>query len=128
MKKGRPDHDGRKKLRARVESEERAHLNAYIRHLRGGLEGPKGGSAAKDKWSIRKMTLPKRWRMYKEGRMKKGLPVIGSFSLFAKLWKEHKEIVEISAKGHPACDRYCFLSPCFPSIPLIECMHTAVQQ
>lgn len=92
--------------RGKQESKQRAHLNAYIRQLRNNLEGPKGGQAPKDKWTISKMTVPKRWEQYRESRMRKGLPVIGSLSLFAKLWREHSEIVEISAKGHAKCDRY----------------------
>lgn len=105
VKQNRPDRKGRKLIRARGESLQRAHLNAYIRNLRQGLEGPKGGSAPTDKWTVGKMTLPKRWEQYTTHRMKKGLSVIGSLSLFTKLWKEHSEIVEISAKGHPKCDR-----------------------
>lgn len=106
VRKARPDHKGRVKLRARQESHERAHLNAYIRSLRSGLEGPKGGSNPKDKWTTGKVTVPKRWEKYREHRMKLGLPVIGSLSLFTKLWKEHREIVEITATGHAKCDRF----------------------
>lgn len=104
VRKQRPDHKGRTKYRARMESEERAHLNAYIRSLRSNLEGPKGGSNPKDTWTIGKMTIPKRWEQYTESRIKKGLPVIGSLSLFKKMWREHDEIVELSAKGHAKCD------------------------
>lgn len=111
----RPDHKGRVLVRARAQSMQRAHLNAYIRELRGGLEGPKGAADPKDKWTTGRMTLPKRWEQYTRRRMRKGLPVIGSKSLFAKLWKEHTEIVEISAKGHPKCDKYASDVPFHPS-------------
>lgn len=114
MRKNRPDHRGRTAVRKRQESFERAHLNAYIRQLRSGLEGPKGGFDPKDKWTIGKMPVPKRWQKYKERRIRLGLPVIGSESLFTKLWREHKEIVEVSAKGHATCDR-CVSSACMPS-------------
>lgn len=105
VKKSRPDRKGRVKLRARAESMERAHLNAYIRDLKSSLEGPKGGSVQKDRWVTGKMTIPKRWEQYADHRRKLGLPVIGSKSLFVKVWKDHKEIVEISAKGHATCDK-----------------------
>lgn len=101
----RPDHLGRKKRRKRTESLKRAHLNAYIRDLRSGLEGPKGGSDPNDKWRVGSMTIPKRWEQYKKHRMERSLPVIGSESLFAKIWAEHSEIVEVAAKGHAKCDR-----------------------
>lgn len=80
-------------------------MNAYIRALRNGLEGPKGGSDPKDKWTIGKMTIPKRWQQYKKSRIRKGLKVVGSMSLFKKVWRDHSEIVEVSAKGHAKCDR-----------------------
>lgn len=106
VKKRRPDHAGRKKRRAREHSVKRLHLEAYIRDLRNGLEGPKGGSDPRDKWHVDKMTVPKRWEQYKDHRMKRGLPVLGSFKLFAKIWSEHREIVQVAAKGHAKCDRY----------------------
>ena len=30
--------------------------------------------------------------------------MIGSESLFKKIWREHHEIIEYGAKGHPKCD------------------------
>ena len=104
-RKSRPMHEGRINHTTRAESEERAHLNAYIRGLRDSMEGPKGGSDPIDKWRTAKMSMPKRWQQYKEGRTKKGLPIIGSQELFKVLWAEHDEIRETTAKGHAKCDR-----------------------
>ena len=102
--KERAWHAGRCKLKAKVQSEERAHLEAYIRDLRAELEGPKGGSRAKDKWSLPKKTAPQRWEDYKRKRKLRSLPIIGSPSLFEKIWREHDEITEYGAKGHAKCD------------------------
>jgi hypothetical protein len=88
-----------------VQGEERAHLEAYIRELRSEMEGPKGGSAPKDKWSLPKKTGPQRWEDYRRRRQMLSLPVIGSQSLFEKIWRAHDEIIEYGAKGHAKCDR-----------------------
>eukprot|EP00965_Chrysotila_dentata_P032860 1095507-Pleurochrysis_carterae.AAC.1 len=45
-----------------------------------------------------------RWDEYVRSRRAKALPVIGSLSLFKKLWREHNEITEFSAKSHYKCD------------------------
>ena len=102
--KGRPLHIGRVELRSKQQSKERAHLHAYIRHVRSQMEGPKGGSEPKDKWRLPKKPLAKRWEDYMNHRKGARLPVIGSQSLFEQLWREHDEIVEFGAKGHPKCD------------------------
>ena len=102
--KDRPYHAGRVELKVKQHSFERAHLHAYIRELRSQMEGPKGGSDPKDKWRLPKKPLPKRWEDYKNKRASAKLPVIGSQSLFEKLWREHNEIVEFGPKGHPTCD------------------------
>ena len=102
--KGRPWHGGRCELRSKQETEERAHLESYIRSLRGTMEGPKGGSQPKDKYYLPKAAVKARWDTYVEHRRKAGLSVIGSLSLFAKLWRAHTEIVEFGAKGHAKCD------------------------
>ena len=103
--KTRPTSEGRRTVCSKQESEERAHLNAYIRVVRGGSEGPKGGSVVHNKWHVAKQSMKQRWETYVKGRQRKKLPVIGSLGLFTKLWKEHTEIVETTAKGHPKCDR-----------------------
>ena len=104
VRKDRPWHAGRCKLKLQQQSEERAHLEAYIRTLRAGYEGPKGGAAPKDKWSVPKQPISLRWKEYVKLRQDKSLPVIGSASLFEKIWREHDEIKEYGAKGHPKCE------------------------
>lgn len=101
----RPLHEGRKQVRALTESKERAHLEAYIRSLRENMEGPKGGYERHDKWHTGSLPISRRWEQYKKSRHQKKLPVIGSESLFTKLWRQHHEIQEHSAKGHAKCDK-----------------------
>ena len=103
--KAKPWHAGRCQLKAKVETVERAHLEAYIRDMRKQMEGPKGGSAPKDKWHLPKKPASKRWEDYRQCRLRAKLPIIGSQSLFEKIWRRHDEIDEYGAKGHPNCDR-----------------------
>ncbi|KAL1521156.1 hypothetical protein AB1Y20_022709 [Prymnesium parvum] len=98
----RPYHDGRVAGREKKESMQRSHLNAYIRDLRSTMEGDKGGSS-EGKWYTGKRSVALRWADYKKSRQKKSLPIIGSESLFTKLWKEHEEIVQYGAVGHAKC-------------------------
>ena len=102
--KSRGWHPARSKQKSMQEGVERAHLEAYIRSLREGLEGPKGGSQSTDTWSIEKTSFSKRWETYQRSRTNAGQPVIGSVSLFKKIWAGHREIHEITAKGHATCD------------------------
>jgi hypothetical protein len=102
--KDRPWHAARCKQKSAQDSMERAHLESYIRSLRAGLEGPKGGSQQKDTWSIEASSMSQRWSAYKRSRVSVGLPVIGSESLFKRIWSEHKEIHVMTAKGHATCD------------------------
>ena len=102
--KERTWHAGRCQLRSNQQSAERAHLEAYIRSVRGSMEGPKGGSQPKDKYYLPKAAMAKRWDTYVEHRQNAKQRVIGSPSLFEKLWREHAEIVEFGAKGHANCD------------------------
>ena len=104
VRQDRAWHAGRKSARDDKESMERRHLETYIRSLRGTTEGPKGGSQARDKWSTPKMSVPQRWEAYVKARTGAGQPIIGSQSLFKKLWKAHTEIREFGAKGHATCD------------------------
>lgn len=76
-KKDRPWRAGRRQHRIKVESYERSVLNAYIRSLREGMEGPKGGSDPKDKWRTDKIPMSQRWERYKELRLKAKLPIVG---------------------------------------------------
>lgn len=48
-------------------------------------------------------TVSLRWEDYKKMRMQMGQPVVGSQGLFEKIWREHDEIVEYGALGHPTC-------------------------
>ena len=105
----RPWHAQRMAVHAKQQSAERAHLEAYVRDLRTRYEGPKGGSAPKDKWNAPKKTHEQRWADYKRARNHAKLPIIGSKSLLKEIWNEHDEIVEYGAKGHPKCDKCGFL-------------------
>jgi hypothetical protein len=105
-------HAGRSQAKAKQQSEQRAHLEAYVRELRSQQEGPKGGSDPTDKWHVAKMSKPKRWEEYKKKRTAKGLPVIGSYSLFEKIWDSHTEIREFGAKGHAKCDDCGLIQVC----------------
>eukprot|EP00965_Chrysotila_dentata_P234927 6200443-Pleurochrysis_carterae.AAC.1 len=96
-------HAGRCRMKEKLDSVEREHLNAYIRDLRSSMEGDKGG-ATSGHWHTGKRCCKLRWEDYCKTRARKSLPVVGSFSLFYILWKEHSEITEYSAKAHPKCD------------------------
>jgi len=104
LRGGKPWHAGRCDVASKQLSEQRVHLESYIRELRSKYEGPKGGSNPRDKWTVPKASAAARWDEYSKMRRQKGLPVIGSKSLFEKLWKGHTEITEIGAKGHAKCD------------------------
>lgn len=95
-KQSRPLHNGRRESRAKVESYERGHLNAYIRDLRSTMEGPKGGSDPIDKWRTAKLPISKRWEQYKEERQKRGLPIIGDKTLTHNLAHNHHHVVSIT--------------------------------
>ena len=86
--KEKPWHAGRCQLRSKVESEERAVIQAYIRMLREKMEGPKGGSKPKDKWHVPKKPMSQRWEDYRQHRLRAKLPVVGSSSLFEKIWNQ----------------------------------------
>eukprot|EP00965_Chrysotila_dentata_P198795 6179026-Pleurochrysis_carterae.AAC.1 len=60
----RPTHKGRIPKRDAVESQERSHLNAYIRHLRETMEGDKG-SGTHGHWYTGSRTIKMRWNDYK---------------------------------------------------------------
>jgi hypothetical protein len=45
-----------------------------------------------------------RWEEYRKSRLKLRLPIHGSERLFATVWKEMDNVVEISATGHAICD------------------------
>ena len=105
VRKARVWHAGRAAASSQQQSMERAHLEAYIREVRAGIEGPKGGSTSTDHWHISKATAGQRWTDYVKKRSQAKLPVIGSKSLFEKIWRAHKEIIEDRPTGHSKCDR-----------------------
>ena len=100
----RPWKVARNRSRAQHESVQRSHLRAYIRDEKAAMEGPKGGSDPIDKTRTPYMSIAKRWEEYKRSRRTSSLPVIGSESLFGKLWKK-SNIVEEKAVGHAKCNR-----------------------
>lgn len=58
------------------------------------------------------MSMTKRWEEYRKRRVEAALPIIGSQSLFEKIWREHDEIREYGAKGHAKCDECCLNQVC----------------
>ena len=100
----RPYHKGRVTALEKLASEQRVHLNAYIRDLRSTMESGKG-SDAPNQWHTGKRSAKLRWEDYKRHRTEKGLPTLGSEALFKKLWTSHSEICEYGAIGHPTCDQ-----------------------
>ena len=99
----RPWHAGRALASTANDSYERGHLKAYIRSLMRTMEGTKGGKPGEDKWHTSYMPQQQRWAEYVKLRTDAGLPPIGKFTLFKKLWKE-SQIEEEKACGHPTCD------------------------
>jgi len=96
-------HAGRAETKSKQDSLERGHLMAYIRAQKKQMEGTKGGVAGADKVHTSYMPMGKRWDAYKKSRTDKGLPIIGSETLFRELWKS-SNIEEDKAIGHPNCD------------------------
>ena len=103
VRKNRPWRDGRRHVREEKESKEAAYIESYIRELRSGMEGAKG-SEMTGVWHTLKMPVRKRWEQYRDSRIRSKLPVIGSQSLFEKIWRKHAEIREYGAKNHAKCD------------------------
>eukprot|EP00965_Chrysotila_dentata_P227228 6195870-Pleurochrysis_carterae.AAC.1 len=99
----RPLHNGRVSKRDQLQSEQRTHLECYICELRSGMEGDKGGKSGR--WHTGKRAVSIRWNDYVRWRHSRVLPVIGSFELFKRIWSEHKEIKEHTAKSHSVCDQ-----------------------
>eukprot|EP00965_Chrysotila_dentata_P174738 5768657-Pleurochrysis_carterae.AAC.1 len=63
------------------------------------MEGDKGGGAF-GHWHTARKFVNLRWKDYEAMRRAKSLPIIGSLSLFTKIWKQHQEISQFSAKAH----------------------------
>ena len=103
----KPLHAGRCEAKSAIESDAARIINAYIRNLRLGMEGSKGGSRGQGKTFTGKQAIKQRWETFKASRTKARLPVVGSQRLFAKSWAQQDGLVELEAKGHALCDE-CF--------------------
>ena len=103
LHKNSPWRAARNASRHDQESEVRAHLAAYIRDEMEAMEGPKGGSDPVDKHSTPYVPIRRRWAEYQESQRRRGQPILGSLSLFAKLWKA-AGIKEEKPTGHAKCD------------------------
>lgn len=68
------------------------------------MEGSKGGSRGYNLYFTSKKSLQARWDEYLVACKSRQLPVQGSFSLFKEVWRQHNEIHQTTAKGHPVCD------------------------
>ena len=104
LRKQRVWHAGRANNAAALESQQRVHLRAEILAMRESMEGPKGGFDPNDKWHTDYVPIPKRWQAYVKSRTDKGLPIIGSQTLFREEWLA-AQIVEGKACGHAKCMR-----------------------
>ena len=100
----RPYRAERNAERNQHESEQRAHLAAWIRDEIEAMEGPKGGSDPVDKVTTPYMSGAMRWAEYCKARRSQGLPIIGSERLFREVWAK-SEIHEVKSKGHAKCNR-----------------------
>ena len=76
-----PWREGRRQIRNKQETEKRAHFRAWIRSLRDGMEGPKGGSDPVRKWKTAYIPRHKRWEIYCESRRRSGQPILGGKDL-----------------------------------------------
>ena len=79
-------HGGRREAKGARESDQRRVINAYIRDLRAGMDGSKGGSRGSGKTFTGKAAKKQRWEAYKSARMRSRLPVVGSERLFYSCW------------------------------------------
>jgi hypothetical protein len=104
LKKGRPKKAGRKQVKVDNESFARRTIDAYIRRLRGTFEGGKGKEKV-DQWHTGKRSLAMRYADFAKERRNAKLPEVGSEWLFRQMWKQHTEIKEFCAKGHPVCEK-----------------------
>ena len=98
----RPTRSGRVDKKEKLVSKERQHLEAYIRNLRGTMEGTKGGDDP-DTWFTGKRSMALRWEDYRKERIAQSLPIIGSSALFTKIWHIHAEIIQQGSCGHAVC-------------------------
>lgn len=104
--RNRPEHAGRTQRRTAIETVARAELDAYVRHLKNGMERDKETG---EHFHAPYDTHKSRWRIYYKERVRKGLPVHGSMALLADVWKTHTEIHAYRASGHDKCDTCAWL-------------------
>ena len=82
VRRKRPHRPARQQGRRRKESEQRAHIRAWIRSQRTSLmEGPKGGSDPLDKWRTGSLPRSKRYELYKESQRRSSQPILCSPAL-----------------------------------------------
>eukprot|EP00965_Chrysotila_dentata_P193030 6175500-Pleurochrysis_carterae.AAC.7 len=67
------------------------------------MEGAKENKRS-NTWSTAKMPTKKRWEEYRDILIRAKQPVVGSQSLFEKIWRKHTEIRQVGAKKHAKCD------------------------
>ena len=103
VRKNAPWRAARNAGRHDQEGEARAHLRAYIRDEIEAMEGPKGGADPVDHHSTPYVPLRRRWSDYSRAQRVAGQPILGSFSLFARLWKQ-AGVKEEKPTGHAKCD------------------------
>ena len=120
LTKDRPRHKGRAAARHKVESDARRIINAYIRDLRASMTGSKGGSKGTGNLYTGKRSLSQRWQLFRDFRIGKKLPTVGSLKLFSKCWKEQENIVELSATGHSKCDECAAIQVLEDNVPLVR--------
>jgi hypothetical protein len=96
VKKDGPKRADRRRKQVEKESAQRRTLEAYIRELRGTMEGSKG-KGTEGHFFTGKRPIKQRWEDYRKSRLDRSLPVVGSIHLFTKLWRAHDEIYSVKA-------------------------------
>ena len=104
LTRDKPMHAGRSKEKEQRESDARRMINAYLRDLASGMEGSKGGSRGSGKVYTGKQAVKQRYQAYRNSRIARKLPVLGSLELFTKCWKAQQNVVELAATGMAICD------------------------
>ena len=89
------------------ETEARRHLHAYIRDICKPLEH---APTVRDKkheheLSCSREAITTRWKAYVDSRIAASQKVWGSQTMFARVWREHTEILQQRVTGHDICDR-----------------------
>jgi hypothetical protein len=68
------------------------------------MTGSKGGSKGAGNHYTAKLPMSRRWQLFRDFRVGKRQPVVGSQKLFLDCWKKQQKLVELSATGHSKCD------------------------